>query len=137
MLISPGRLASGTEASHWRASVGDQGGPGADDALSFVGDPNGDDNGNGLTNFLEYAILSDLEISVVDSVIFLSFDRKVNADDALIEVQGSSSMAEWSSAAVTLESEVYGPNQGSRVTYRVADPVAEAMGFFRLRVIER
>ncbi len=137
VLISPGSLASGNEASHWRASVADQGGPAADDALAFVGDPNGDDNGNGLTNFLEYAVLSDLEISVVDSVIFLSFAKKVNADDALIEVQGGSSLGEWSSEAVTLESEVYGPDLESRVTYRVADPVAEAMGFFRLRVIER
>ncbi|MDA7881241.1 lamin tail domain-containing protein [Akkermansiaceae bacterium] len=137
VLISPESLASGNEAAHWRTSVADQGGPGADDALAFVGDPNGDENGNGLTNFLEYAVLSDLEISVEDSVIFLSYTRKVNADDALIEVQGSSALFEWTSEAVTLESEVYGPNQESRVTYRVTDPVAEAKGFFRLRVIER
>jgi len=137
VLISPDSFASGDEASHWRASVADQGGPAADDAFDFVGDPNGDDNGNGLSNFLEYAVLSDLEISVVDSVIFLSFTRKVNADDALIEVQGSSALTEWSSEAVTLESEVYDSGLESRVTYRVTDPVAEAKGFFRLRVIER
>lgn len=135
VLISPGSLASGNEASHWRASVADQGGPAADDALAFAGDPNGDDNRNGLTNFLEYAVLSDLEISVVDSVIFLSFAKKVNADDALIEVQGGSSLGEWSSEAVTLESEVYGSDLESRVTYRVTDSVAKE--FFRLRVIER
>ena len=72
---------------------------------------------------------------MVDSVIFLSFAKKVNADDALIEVQGSSSLGEWSSEAVTLESEVYGPDLESRVTYRVTDSVAKE--FFRLRVIER
>ena len=50
-------------------------------------------------------------------------------------MQGSSSLGEWSSEAVTLESEVYGSDLESRVTYRVADSVAKE--FFRLRVIER
>ncbi|NIP95975.1 MAG: hypothetical protein GWO24_22075, partial [Akkermansiaceae bacterium] len=53
-------MAPGSDPDHgdplnWRASVAAGGSPGESDAIEFTGDPDGDDNGDGLSNFMNYA----------------------------------------------------------------------------------
>ena len=64
-LINPQSLPDPADPLHWRASAGPNGTPGSTDAITYAlwaagmgmsADGNLDDNANGLTNFVEYAL---------------------------------------------------------------------------------
>ena len=110
----------------WRPSVGPDGAPGVDDGLPYTGD---------LTS---YALLGDLEIEIVDiggkNYVELSVVRRVNADEARISVESAGALENWGPAAVTRISEIYGPGEGSLVTYRTNQPIDSRTDFFRLKI---
>lgn len=117
----------GMNGSDWRPSVEANGSPGADDGMAFSGD------------LTEYALLSDLEVAMVeiggDRFIELSYERRVNADDARISLEESADLAGWGSAAAHKVSEELVEGVRSRVTYRSNAPVVGlAKDFYRLKI---
>jgi hypothetical protein len=116
----------GTNATDWRPSVNTHGSPGTGDGLSFSGD------------LEEYALLDGLKISVVEVAgnrfADLSFVRRFNADDVMIEIETADELQGWGPAGVVRISEVYGPGEGSSVTYRTLAPLGADREFFRLKI---
>lgn len=116
----------GEDAIDWRPSVSDNGAPGIGDGLEFSGD------------LREYALLSDLEIELVDIsgnlFVDLSFVRRLNADDAMIEVESAGDLRGWSPAQVLRVSESFGPDDTSTVRYRTLAPLNSQQEYFRLKV---
>lgn len=116
----------GTNATDWRPSVNTHGSPGTGDGLSFSGD------------LEEYALLDGLKISVVEVAgnrfADLSFVRRFNADDVMIEIETADELQGWGPAGVVRISEVYGPGEGSSVTYRTLAPLGPDREFFRLKI---
>jgi len=55
MVLSAAADLDHTSPENWHASAAMDGAPGLDDHLPAPGNPNGDDNGNGSSNFYEYA----------------------------------------------------------------------------------
>jgi hypothetical protein len=95
-------------ATNWRSSTAVGGNPGSSDSLDFSGDPNGDDDDDGLSNFLEYALGVNspaIEASAdpnVAGVLRLTFSRNLAADDVFIEVQSSTDLRSWTTNQSTM-----------------------------------
>ena len=116
----------GQVATEWRPSVADNGAPGTGDGLAFTG------------TLADYALLGDLEFSIVDVAGSpfgeLTFLRRFNADEAVIEVETAETLADWSAAQVIRISETYGPGEASTVRYRTLLPLGPDGQFFRLKI---
>lgn len=87
----------------WRPSIAVGGSPGTYDGILFTGDPDGDDNQNGVSNLVEYALgrePASTEIIGEDSVA-ITFPRRLGADSAEVELQTSTSLeaSGWTSLA--------------------------------------
>jgi hypothetical protein len=90
----------------WRASMVDGGNPGGSDGLPFSGDPLADADSDGFAAIVEYAFgSSDTEftpsgffLSVSPSGQPLAATPVQNADCALVELQNSSSLIDWTAA---------------------------------------
>lgn len=117
----------GETADDWRPSVGANGAPAVDDGLPYTGDLN------------SYVLRGTPEVAVVEIggelYADISFDRQFNADQARILVQGSDDVESWVDSPVTRVSEVFGPAESSRVTFRTNGPVTNERGFYRLRLL--
>ena len=84
------------EASSWRASGFTNGSPASSDATRFSGDPLGDDNRNGISNLVEYAVGDTLELGLAGAGS-LTFRLNVLADDVVVSVEVSRDLATWES----------------------------------------
>jgi len=108
VLIAPDTNPDHALADNWRSSTAVGGNPGSSDSLDFSGDPNGDDDDDGLSNFLEYALGVDspaIEAGADPNVaggLRLTFSRNLAADDVLIEVQSSTDLKSWTTTQSTL-----------------------------------
>ena len=80
VLIAPDTNPDHTAPLSWRSSVGSGGSPGSGNATSFSSDPGDDDNGDGLSNFLQYGFGG---VSGRDSFPQSSLDSYVVANDLL------------------------------------------------------
>ena len=111
-LIAPLSDPDHALASNWRSSTTSGGNPGTDDSVAFAGDPDADDNNNGLSNFLEHALGPDsppLEISADPAVpggLLITFQRNLAADDVLMTVEFSSDLSSWSGSGAALRSSI-------------------------------
>lgn len=118
---------AGDVASDWRSSVGVDGAPAVDDSFRLTG---------GLEGLLNYALLSDLQIVPVEltgeSFVDVSFDRRVNADDARLIFQGASDMETWIDMGAFLMSETAGAGGTGTMLYRI--PRIAGSEFFRVKV---
>jgi len=108
VLIDPLSDPDHTLANNWRSSTIDGGNPGTSDSVTFSGDPDGDDNNNGLSNFLEHALGENpppLEVSATDpGGLLFTFQRNLAADDVVIAVQISSDLNDWTETGTTFVS---------------------------------
>ena len=126
ILIAPEDGPDHAIATNWRASTSLGGNAGAGDSASFVGDPHGDDNGNGISNFLEHALgpgSSPLEATADPSVtggMLVEFQRNLAADDTLIEIHASEDLSTWTQIAASLQGSVNQGNGTSVETWSVA-----------------
>jgi len=117
----------GDLASDWRTSVGFNGAPAVDDSFRLTG---------GVEGLLDYALLSELQIVPVEisgeSFVDVTFDRRINADDARVIFQGAADLNSWTDMGGFLLHETAGAGGTGTMRYRI--PRAEAGKFFRVKV---
>jgi len=117
----------GDLASDWRTSVGRDGAPAVDDSFRLTG---------GVEGLLDYALLSELRIAPIEitgeSFVDVTFDRRINADDARLIFQGSAGLNSWNDMGAFLLNEAAGAGGTGSMLYRI--PRAAAGEFFRVKV---
>jgi hypothetical protein len=141
----------------WRPSTAAGGNPGASDASApFSGDPDQDEDGDGLSAFLEHAIgssdaspdpASGLSIGTglfadgagaLRPYLTISYRRNLAADDVVIEVQASTGLSTWSTPGTVCVSAIHNGDGTETVTCRSGVPLASIpREFVRLRVRPR
>ncbi len=160
-LIAPESAPPLADPFSWRSSVATGGSPGTGDATAFTGDPDADDNGDGLSAFLEYALgissgaaphtaaLPQVDIAVFDDgtgtqreYLTITYQRNLAADDVTYEVQTTTALIEssWSDTpgtTVYMSSADNGDGTAAEL-WRSAVPIGDySQEFIRLRVGSR
>ena len=139
--------------TNWRSSAGLGGSPGSSDTQMFIGDPIADDDRDGLTRLLEYAIGSsdanpasglnaigcDIESFTVsdltDYYLVFSFRRNLAAEGIRYTVEHSSDLRSWNANAAVLIDETNLGDGTAMVRYRNPAPKpASGRGYLRLKV---
>ena len=130
VLIAPQTNPNHNLAANWRTSTAAGGNPGADDAIHFTGVPGDDDDANGWTNLVEYALGADPQITHQMTAEGLTFTvpRIYNADDAIISGEVSAALTGWTAAELILAT-------NTSLTFRVpAAFLTESRVFLRATV---
>ena len=125
----------------WVASISAGGNPNGPDLETYAGEnPDGDDDGDGTTNFTHYALAGSgplrlPEIEVTEDGVRLTVYTNVIAADAEVILQGSTALTGWQplTDAVLIEQET---TAGIRRAVWVL-PAGASARFVRLRVMER
>lgn len=154
MLVAPKTNPDHNLALNWRPSVEPGGTPGGSDSTVFSGDPAGDDDLNGVSNLMQYAMWSaagstllpaaSAQSIAVDNVVAeylsLTYQQNLAADDVLLELQVSNNLIDWNSGPGSLEF-VSRTNNGdgtATLVYRSASPIDSAVRqFVRLLAMQR
>ena len=147
VLIAPQSAPDHGVALNWRSSALPGGAPGESDALAFDGEAGADNDGDGMSDFLEYALgSSDLiaggsQVAVINEQpgqLLIRFPRRLAADDAIVSVEVSSDLVTWVPAGDDweIESVVPAGNGTELVTLRIPGDTSEAI-FIRLSVTPR
>ena len=131
------------------------GSPGAVDAVGFVGDPNADIDGDGLSALLEYALGSSDSVAgdstieadiasfpvegATDDYLMVSYRRNLHSVNSVeIVAEVSEDLLEWDQVPeVVLESETENLDGTATVIYRSALPIGGRLSgkeFIRIRV---
>ncbi|MFP6898466.1 MAG: lamin tail domain-containing protein [Roseibacillus sp.] len=163
-LLDPFAQPPHGDAASWEASRQPGGTPGAAEPASITyaawsalhgiqGGPDDDDDGDGISNFLEFlygsrpdlasdapvpsAAIQSIEVGgVVDDYLTLTFRQNLDAD-ASVTVEVSLDLVTWSSDPALFDSvsAVYNGDGTATVTVRLADPVGSVQEriFLRLR----
>ena len=156
VLINPESRPDPKLPENWRASPAPGGAPGALDEWSFQrwaslngvsGSASDDDDGDGMPNSLEYALLTDphaftppltgtmaaLSVAGIEGNYFtISFHRQMNASDLSYHVEYSTDCETWAETPVLVESIDH--YDGSLTeTWRAPVSAGGGIGFLRLR----
>jgi hypothetical protein len=146
VLINPGSLPDPGVAGNWRASNAPGGNPGSSDAAPpFTGNPEADDDHDGLDALLEHAFGGDdsdpanapypegsvepLEVDgAVAGYLLIRIQRNINAEDITIRAEISPDLVNWQSdpASVVLINESSNDDGTSTLTFRSAQSVDSA-----------
>ena len=130
---------------NWRSSTVLDGAPGGGDGSAFTGEPGADDDGNGIPNFLQYALapattqarLPRMEVrsfplgGEAGSGDFMTFSYTRNrlADDVNYSVQQSFNLRDWSPVtAETMEllGRTENPDGTDTISFRLRQRVKDA-----------
>jgi len=123
----------------WRPSIAAGGTPGSTGSSTFSGNPTADNDGDGLSALLEYALGLDdavsnenpLLLSRQNTTFTLSYPRNLAADDAPLTVEYSTDLSNWSTIDTPLiDANYLGTTQIE--TIPSPQPVEEK-GFYRLK----
>ena len=145
--VNPG-IAPG-EAASWQASGQAGGTPGSDEQVGegFVGNPDADTDGDGLTAFAEYGLGTSDETRNTESVlridrspdsgaVIVSFARSRTASDAEISLEESGNLEQWSAAdGFELQSTSVEPDGRLRETW--ASDAAAPASYIRLKILQK
>lgn len=137
-LVRPGTNPHPGDASSWRMSTTRGGNPGASDATVFSGDPHADDDGNGISNLLQYASAGSSAYAhpsltiAADGQWTLRFQRNLAAEDVEIRAESSADFATWTELAGDATEQPRG--DGTVIVTRTGTATSEA-GFFRIRAV--
>ncbi len=156
VLIAPETIPDHTEPSNWRSSVALGGTPGGSDSTSFNGNPDLDNDNDGLSALLEYALGSfngdsgsspeshpkigtgefDNGAGSTDQFLTLIFRRNLAADDIIYEAQSSPDLSAWSEFETVLVSATSNGDGTETVTYRSRTPRGDLpREFIRIKVV--
>lgn len=130
------------EAHAWRRSVQLNGSPGTSDEVQFVGNIELDSDGDGLSDFLEFAMGSDsadgndglglIKLEWGDEAWKFSYPERVGASGVRLVLEKSVDLTSWSEADnVTLTSRAVSKGSQDRVTYEISGDEDEL--FFRIK----
>jgi hypothetical protein len=158
VLISPETNPDHSVPTNWRASAVSGGTPGRGNNTTFTGDPSADNDGDGLTALLEYALGStqgdagfsteSIPRSGTDffddgagnfkEYLTLTYRRNLAADDILFEVQVSSDLISWDPLGTTAVSATSNEDGTETVIWRSLTPFEDQdRNFIRLRVAQK
>ena len=147
VLIRPGDNPDHALPESWRASSVIGGNPGSSDSLSFDGEAGADDDGDGASALLEYALgTSDavagdagtaLTISSSVGGLALSVRQSAVADDVIVTVEESDDLVNWMPAEDSLTPTGESYDGEGKVEFRYE--IDERLGhrFLRLRATQR
>lgn len=130
VLIAPLTNPDHTLPQNWRTSMTPAGNPNAEDSLPLIPNPGADDDGDGWTNLVEWALGSNPQItaSVTTEGLTLTIPRVRNADAAEITGEFSTSLTGWTPAGTG----IYGDNS---ITFTIPAAMAgEKRVFLRANV---
>ncbi|MEN8680951.1 MAG: CotH kinase family protein [Akkermansiaceae bacterium] len=118
-LIDPA-LPPGEPAS-WRASAEPGGSPGRVESTTFPGDPDGDNNGNGVSNLVEYAIgTNSIEFETgAGNTTLLSITRVTNSAEVFLQISGDLAGQSWETIDTPPVSLITHPDGTETMTYSV------------------
>ena len=158
VLISPKTIPDHSLPNNWRASRRPGGNPGKGDNTTFTGDPNADNDGDGLTALLEYALgsiqgdagfspeaIPSSGIDLFDDgtgnfkeYLTLTYRRNLAADGILFEVEVSSNLVSWDPLRTTAVSAISNEDGTETVTWRSLTPIEDQeRNFIRLKVAQK
>lgn len=128
VLIAPQTNPDHENPFNWRASAEVGGSPGGSDTVSFAGNPTDDDDGDGWSNLVEYALGPQpvITASSTGESVALAFSRSPAADDAIITLEISEDLQDWHSGSGFTE-------QIDQNTWRLV-PSTRPRAFLRLKV---
>ncbi|MGI8604322.1 MAG: lamin tail domain-containing protein [Verrucomicrobiales bacterium] len=142
-LIDPHVGIDLANAANWRPSRAVGGSPNSNDAVTFpAANPDGDDDGDGFSNFIHYALAGPQPLVLPtaqvqpDASFVVTLQRHVGADDAVVALETSNDLGTWlPSAGATLLTHTIA-NAISTETWRLPSP-AGTRNFIRLRVTQQ
>ncbi|MGJ8695549.1 MAG: lamin tail domain-containing protein [Verrucomicrobiaceae bacterium] len=141
-LIDPSNSPNLSDPSNWRPGSFPGGSPGDTDSTTFSGDPLADNNRNGISNLVEYAVGSQFTPGLITSgaqtFFTLTFNQNLNADDFLVKVESSPDLITWTSDTA-LASTVYNSDGTSTVTWQSLSPadLTTPQRFLRVHLYSR
>ena len=133
VLINPFSNPDPALPSNWRPSTQGGGNPNDTDATTFSGDPNGDFNGNGIPDLIDYALGDSGYVTLTSNS--LSFQRALGADDINLIIESSVDLSTWVDASSFLKNrELSYPEIGiKQVDYTLSPTTPSEKWFIRLR----
>ena len=158
VLIAPETSPDHTVATNWRSSALPGGSPSHTDAIPFAGDPDLDNDNDGLNALLEHALGSikgdagnspesymkigagmfNDGVGGSGEYLTISYRRNLAADDVEFEVQIATDLAAWTSLGTEFVSSVSNNDGTENVTYRsTAELASIPREFIRLLVTIR
>ncbi|CAN5134833.1 hypothetical protein BH23VER1_BH23VER1_32050 [soil metagenome] len=102
VLIAPESNPDHAIPANWRSSAYPGGSPATSDSTTFSGDPDADDDGDGITNFLAYALghgappIALTPDPANPGAYHFSYQRNLAADDVTTVVDSSDDLSTWS-----------------------------------------
>jgi hypothetical protein len=110
------------------------GNPGNTDAISFRGQANGDLNGNGIPDLIDYA-LGNGGMTQMNGDTF-TYLRRLGADDATSQIEASTNLINWTDAsALLIEQSRTDQGDGTAlIKLKLSPAVLGSRWFFRIRV---
>ena len=155
VLIAPDTNPDHSLAASWRASSNPGGSPGVGDSMPFAGDPEADEDDDGINAFLEHALGTSDMASSTDSLpaagigsfdsgmgdeeeyLTLTFQRNLAADDVIFEVEVGGDLSTWTTDTSFVSSTNNGDGTATEV-YRSNTPMrSRERELIRLRVTSR
>jgi hypothetical protein len=152
-LIAPETNPNPALPSSWRASAFVHGSPGTNDVIAFPADPNGDADGNGQPDLLDYALGNNLGTGPIapavtmypaqsggGSTLLFTYPQSIAADQAKIDVLYSTDLATWQPAGAILQGGALQQLGDGRalVTWSLPfDATLNTQIYLRLRVTQR
>lgn len=139
-VIAPETLPDLSDPASWRPSSHPGGTPGDTDATLFAGDPHADDNKNGVSNLMEYALGDRLftGFRTIDGerLFTVEFERNLGADDVVVTLEASSDLITWNPVTPS-STTVYHADGTSTVSMRSDQNPVQRHAFLRVRVTAR
>lgn len=136
ILIHPFTNPDPDKASSWKSSNLKGGNPGAIETNPFTGNPNGDDDHDGMSNFINYALGgsgTEFAPTLILSPETSTFSHRLNLEASNIQwqIEYSSDLRNWVPLDITLESETTIGDGTAELIWNL--PESFKINFLRLR----